>query len=408
MSSLEIFGTCEPGYEPVRDAFIDNFERLDDLGSSVAITHKGKMVVDLWAGTADETTGAPWQKDTKAVVWSTTKGMVSMCALKLAEQGKLDLFAPVTDYWPEYGQNGKENTLVAHMLCQQHGVPVVTEEIPLNGAFDWDLMVGMIERQEPFYEPGTAVSYSPLLYGWLVGEIVRRVSGKSLGQFFHDEFAAPLGADCWIGLPADKEGDVARMTAPPMVFQGDLLDLPGYEITKIVFTNSGGYTDFSVDEETGRYRFDTPAAHQAQIGGGGGIANARGLARLYAPWANGGEFEGKRIVSPDTIARAQSVVAASLHELTLHQRIRFSMGFHKSWDNRWNPAAATIFMSEDAFGFAGNGGSIGFASPAENLSFGYVMNKMNTADIFNRAQNVIDTVYKMLGYRSFETGNWIR
>lgn len=408
MTKSKIHGICDPAFEAVQAAFASNFEQQKELGASLSIMHKGKCVVDLWAGVSDETTGASWEQDTKSVVWSTTKGMVSMCVLKLVDEGKIDLFAPVTDYWPEYGQAGKQNTLVAHILSQQHGVPVVEEEIPLNGTFDWDKMVGMIERQTPFFEPGTKVAYSPLMYGWLAGEIVRRVSGKSLGTYFRDEIAGPLEADCWIGIPPKVEAEVARMTAPEMVFQAELLDQPGYEVTKIVFTNSGGYTDFSIDEQTGRYRFDTPTAHAAEIGGGGGIANARGLARLYAPWANNGMYNGKKFISPEMVDYARAVVAASMMEVTLHQRMKFSMGFHKSWDNRWNPAAATIFMSEDAFGFAGNGGSIGFASPVEGLSFGYVMNKMNTADVFDRAQALIDETYKVLGYRTRETGNWIK
>jgi len=406
-SSLEINGSCDPEFESVRREFIRNFKELDEIGACVCIMLNGEPVVDLWAGVADAETGQAWERDTKAVVWSTTKGLVSMCALILADRGELDLFAPVTKYWPEYGRNGKEGTLVAHLLCQQAGVCVVTETIPRGGVCDWDLMIRMIEDQEPQFAPGTRVGYSPLMYGWLVGEVIRRITGKSLGTFFREEVATPVDADCWIGLPADKEAEVSRMAASDAVFQGDFLDLPGYEITKIVFTNSGGYTDFSRDE-SGRYLFDTREAHAAEIGGGGGIANARGLARVYSPWANGGMHGDRQIVGLDTIARASMVVSALMTETTLRQLMRFSMGFHKSWDNRSNPAAATVLLSEDAFGFAGNGGSIGFASPAEHLSFGYVMNRMDTKSAFQRAQNLIDATYLKLGYRSNASGAWQR
>lgn len=404
---IDIHGTCHPDFEPVKRAFIKNFNEHNDLGASVCVTREQELVVDLWAGVADEETGQPWQRDTKSVIWSTTKGLVAMCALLLAQRGQLDLFAPVTKYWPEYGKNGKENTLVAHLLCHQAGVCVVTETIPRNGVFNWELMVRMIENQAPQFEPGTRVGYSALMYGWLVGEVVRRVSGKSLGNFFREDLAGPLGADCWIGLPEDREAEMAKMSVPTQLYQGDFLDQPGFEIARVLFSNSGGYTDFSRNEG-GHLIFDSRDAHAAEIGGGGGIANARGLARIYSPWANDGMDGSKRILDRDTLMLAERTISGVTIDATLRHNIRFSMGFQKSWDNRANPAAATVLMGERAFGFAGNGGSIGFADPEARMSFGYTMNRMVSMNVFTRAQCLMDAAYGVMGFHSNAAGSWRR
>src|SRR5262249_16385591 len=177
--------------------------------AAVSVVVEGRTVVDLWGGVADTQTKAPWQQDTLCHVWSATKGATSLCAHLLAARGELDLDAPVVTYWPEFGQAGKERITVALLLSHQAGLPAIRERLPQDAFYDWDLMVSALEREAPFWEPGTRNGYHALTFGFLVGEVVRRVSGRSLGTFFHDEVATPLGLDFWIGLPEDQEPRVA-------------------------------------------------------------------------------------------------------------------------------------------------------------------------------------------------------
>lgn len=402
MTEISINGVCKPEFGSVRDEFEKNFKERGEVGASVCVIHEGEKVVDLWGGVADQETGRPWEEDSICVVWSTTKGLAAMCLHVLADRGEVDLNALVTDYWPEYGQNGKENTTVGHLMSHQAGVCVVTDTIPHGGPFDWELMVDMIEKQKPQFEPGTGVGYSALMYGWLLGEVVRRVSGKSFGAFFREEIAEPLGSDCWIGLPESEEARVAGMIPPGDIFP---LDAPGFEIARELFTNSGGYLDFTPTED-GRPLFDTREAHAAEIGGGGGIANGRGLARAYAPWANGGSFDGVQLIGPDTLARARKTVSAVSLDLTLRRPVRFTMGFQRPWERfALHDMGATLGTS--AFGYYGNGGSIGFADPEEKFSFGYAMNMMGVG-LNERGQSLIDETYRSLGFRSDASGEWCR
>lgn len=406
MSDPVINGTCSPGFEAVRDEFIENFKSRGEVGASVCVIKDGETVVDLWGGVADRVAGRPWEQDTKCVVWSTTKAMPAMCIHVLVDRGALDLFAPVTDYWPEYGQNGKEGTLVAHFLNHQAGLCVVTEEIPERGIFDWDLMVGIIERQAPQFAPGTMVGYSALMYGWLLGELIRRVSGKSMGTFFREEIAGPLGADCWMGLPEELENETARVLTPEQPLFPDVSP-PGYEVAEILFRNSGGYLDFTPKYD-GRPLFDTPEAHRAEIGGGGGIANGRGLAHLYGPWANGGSFGGVDLIGQDTLDRAQMVVSAISTDFALRIATRWTYGFMKSWDNSFHGVGSQA-IGGAAFGYLGFGGSIGFADPEAGISYGYTMNRMGVGmGLMDSGQSLVDATYRALGYRSRESGEWRR
>ena len=188
-------GFYDPSFERVAEEFEKNYRERNELGASVCVMINGESVVDLWGGTARADSGEPWNTDTLSVVWSSTKGAVSFCAHVLASRGQLDLDAPVTDYWPEYGQNGKAATTVKMLLSHQSGVCAVSEPLPAGAYANWDLMVRAIEQQQPFFEPGTAHGYQALTYGWIVGEVIRRVSGQSLGTFFSEAIAEPLGID---------------------------------------------------------------------------------------------------------------------------------------------------------------------------------------------------------------------
>ncbi|KAF5077741.1 Beta-lactamase [anaerobic digester metagenome] len=292
------------------------------------------------------------------------------------------------------------------LLSHQAGVPAIRKPIP-NGAFyDWEYMVKTLEEEAPFWEPGTRHGYHAITFGWLVGEVVKRISGKSLGKFFKDEIADTLGLDFWIGLPAEIEPRVAYMIMadPPTekematpYFQAVMT--PG-TIPNLVTTNTGGFID--------PIAFNSREARAAEIGAATGVTNARGLAGMYAPLACSGSVNGVELLDKDTVAKMSTTFSAGL-DATLLAPSRFSLGFNKSIDNRkhFSGASDSMILSDAAFGHAGSGGLLGFADPVEKISFGYTMNKMGPGIMLNsRGQSLVDAVYKALGYRSNESGVW--
>lgn len=401
-NTMSIFGRCDPKFQQVADEFEQNFLERGEVGASVSVTIEGETVVDLWGGTANTGLQTKWEEDTVSIVWSCTKGATALCAHILSYRGELDIDAPVIKYWPEFGQAGKENITVKMLLNHQAGIAAIRKPLPEGAYGDWDRMIHALEEEVPFWEPGTRNGYHALTFGWLVGEVVRRVSGKSLGQFFQDEVAQPLGIDFWIGLPEDIEPRVAKMIlAEPQV------DAPFYKkilepntVQSFIF-NTGGLME----------QFDSRSGHAAEIGAASGITNARGLARMYAPLACGGSLGDVKIVDEETIQRMSFVSSATGQDANLLVPTRFSLGFMKSIDNRKQPQGfqESVILSEDAFGHAGNGGSIGFAAPTEKMSFAYTMNKMGAGITVNdRGQSLIDAAYKSLGYKSDRSGTWMR
>lgn len=411
----EISGFCDSRFAGVAEEFERNFQERGEVGASVCITLDGEPAVDLWGGQARLATQTPWGQDTIALVWSATKGATALCAHMLASRGELDLDAPVARYWPEFGQAGKEHVTVRMLLSHQAGLAVVRAPLPEGAFCDWELMTRTLAAQEPFWQPGSMHGYHAFTFGWLVGEVVRRVSGKSLGTFFREEVAQPLGIDFWIGLPEELESRNAQMILqdppapddPMSAFTAAIMDPTTMQA--LVMGNTGGHMMPGPD---GVFGFERAAAHQAEIGAAGGISNGRGLAGMYAPLANGGSLKGVTLVSRDELARMSSVASASALDATLLAPTRFSLGYVKSVDNR-HVAGLTkddsVILSEEAFGHSGFGGSIGFADPAARMSFGYVMNKMGQGLGLNaRGQSLIDAVYQALGYRSNASGSWLK
>lgn len=399
-------GTCDPRFSAVLDAFVENFERRGEVGASACITVDGETVVDLWGGVADPSSNAPWREDTLSTVFSCTKGATALCAHVLASRGQLDIDAPVTEIWPEYGVNGKENTTVRMMLDHTAGVPVNRDPLKKGAFHDWDYMVDKLANEQPFWEPGTRSSYHAFTFGWTVGELVRRVSGKSLGTFFQEEIAQPLGIDFWIGLPEAEERRVAPLIPPdgapdggdPMfrAFLEDPSSVSGLIITSIGTNLAPGC--------------NSRADRAAEIGGANGTTNGRGLAGMYAPLACGGSLNGVSLVDQDTLARMGTTCAATLKDGSLQVPVRFAPGYMKSMDNRLNfPGDFSCLMGPDAFGHAGYGGSVGLADPGCRMSFGYTMNRMGAGVLLNdRGQSLVDAVYRTLGYRSNTGGVWIK
>ena len=396
---MNVQGFCDAQFQAVRGEFERNFQERGEVGASVCVVLGGQIVVNLWGGTARCDTGTPWTEETVSLIFSSTKGATALCAHILASRGLLDLDAPVAEYWREFAQARKGSITVKMLLNHQGGLPALRGTLSRGAFYDWDFMVATLEKEEPFWQPGTRTGYHGFTFGWLVGEVVRRVSGKSLGTFFQDEVAAPLGIDFWIGLPRHLESRVARMIPDALDtttrFFAELQDPTS--LPSLMFLNTGGYM--------AEPDYDSPVAHTAEIGGSGGITNARGLACLYAPLATG----GKGLVTRDSIARMAAVSSATGRDAVLLMPTRFSLGFMKSMDNRRLARGQdnSVILSEEAFGHAGFGGSIGFADPKAEMSFGYTMNKMGPgAGLTERGQRLVDATYRCLGYRSNASGAW--
>jgi len=388
-----VSGTYADGFEAVADEFVRNLTERGEVGASAHAVVAGETVVDLWGGTRDRQ-GTLWDADTMVVTWSCTKGATAICAHVLVDRGLLDLDAPVGDYWPEFATNGKEQTTVRMMLDHSAGVAALRAPVPAGGYADWDLMCEMLAAEEPWWEPGTRNGYHMLTFGWTVGELVRRVSGVSLGTFLREEVTGPLDADFYIGLPAELEPRVAASIAH-RPSRGDKQS--GY--TKALLADRDGLQG-KAWFNMGGFEANDPAAHAAEVGGGGGIGSARGLARMYAPLANSGEALGVRLVAPEAVAVMSDVAVATHVDAMLMLPTRFGLGFMKSMDNRRNRFGDTdsAIIGRNGFGHVGAGGSIGFADPDHGLSFGYAMNRMGPGLLLNeRGQSLVDATYASLG-----------
>jgi CubicO group peptidase (beta-lactamase class C family) len=403
-------GICKPGFERVAEAFQRNFDANGEIGASVCLTLGGETVVDLWGGIADRKTGAPWTRDTVCIVFSCTKGATALCAHVLASRGTLDLDAPVTELWPEFAQAGKQRVTTRMMLDHSAGVPALRAKVKDSGPYEWDYMTARLAEEAPFWEPGTRNGYHGFTFGWTVGEMVRRASGVSLGTFFQDEIARPLGLDFWIGLPEAIEPRVAPIV--PFVYKAEqaktpfMIDLATNRDSPaaLFYFNVGAWRTGGANTRAGR---------AAEIGAANGITNARGLAGMYAPLSIG----GGTLVDATTLARMGEVSMATHDDATLRIPTRFALGYMKSMDNRRRSVGAELFgedvdsviMGSAAFGHVGAGGSLGFADPIAGLSFGYTMNRMGPGLLMNeRGQALVDAAYLSLGYTSKDGGVWVK
>jgi CubicO group peptidase (beta-lactamase class C family) len=385
MAEVAVNGHCDARFQQVADEFQANFAERGELGAAVAITVEGEKVVDLWGGTKSKS-GDVWEEDTLVIVYSSTKGATALCAHILIDQGAFNLETPVAEIWPEFAQAGKENVTVAMMLDHSAAVPVFREPLKPHGILDWDYMVDRLAAEEAFWKPGTRNGYHGLNFGWTVGELVRRKSGKSLGTFFQDEIAAPLGLDFWIGLPAEMDERVADIQAyrhpagsPLSPFLDAVINQKG-SIAGLFMRDAGSQLAGG---------FASRVERAAEIGAANGFTNARGLAGMYAPLAN----DGGKLVSAKTAREMGRISMATHEDATLLIPTRFALGFMKSMDNRALGLESAI-LSEEAFGHVGAGGSIGFADPAKRMSFGYTMNRLGPGLLLNpRGQSLIDAAY---------------
>ncbi|MGX1156463.1 serine hydrolase domain-containing protein [Streptomyces albogriseolus] len=382
---VEVRGTVAGGWEPVREAFARNFERLGERGAALAVYRDGRRVVDLWAGTKDVDGAAPWQRDTAQVVRSATKGVAATALLMLYERGLLDLDAPVGRYWPEFKAHGKEGTLVRHVLGHRAGLPVLNRPLAFAEATDPVRAAEAVAAQAPVWEPGTDHGYHALTYGWLVDELVRRVTGRGTGEWIASEIAAPLGLDLWVGLPdseAHRVGRAGKIEAPEP--SGALRARPKRSVTA-AYADPGSLTRRAFAAIDPSPDHNDPAFHAAALPAANGIATADGLARFYASLV--GPVDGVRLLSPDTVERARAEESAG-PDRVLVVGTRFGLGYMLH-------GSASPFLAPGSFGHFGRGGSLGFADPESGVAFGYVtggFRRTVTAD--PRAQALIRAVRK--------------
>ncbi len=280
----------------VRDAFAANFETGREVGASFAATVGGEFVVDIWAGHADQEGSRPWERDTITCIRSITKSMAALCAHILVDRGRLDFDTPVAEYWPEFGQAGKSAITPRHILSHSAGIAVIEEPLPANAVFDWERMIAAIEKQRPLWEPGTQHGYHGTLFGFLVGELVRRISGKTVGTFFRDEVAGPLDADVHIGLPKDQHARAVEMFSPSGPIPEESGE-PASELEALLRS----LRENPALWEAGR---DWLGWLTAEIPSANGYGNARSVARVMSVLACNGEVDGLRLLGPDAVANA--------------------------------------------------------------------------------------------------------
>ncbi|MEU6482731.1 serine hydrolase domain-containing protein [Streptomyces sp. NPDC046887] len=387
---MDVQGSAATGWEPVREAFVRNFEQRGERGAAVAVYRDGRKVVDLWAGTRDVDGEAPWAVDTAQVVRSVTKGVAAAVPLLLHQRGQLDLDAPVGTYWPEFKANGKERALVRHLLAHQTGVPVLDRPLTLAEAADPALSSAAVAAQAPLWRPGTDHGYHPHTYSWLLGGLVRRVTGRSLGRWVAEEIARPLGLDLWIGLPADEAHRVGRVgpVAEPEPAAGGGLRLRPKRSVADAYADPESLTRRAFAAITPVPDENDPAYRAAELPGSTGVSTARALARFYA--ATLGPVDGHRLFAPATLAMARTQESAG-PDRVLVVSTRFGLGYMLH-------CPASPLLGPGSFGHPGRGGSLGFADPESGIALGYVTNGMRrtvTAD--PRAQALIRAVKTVIG-----------
>jgi len=355
----EIHGSCEQRFSALRDILSANIDSGADVGASVAVVHNGEMVVDMWGGWVDTDHSAPWDKDTITNVWSSTKTQMALCALMLADRGQLDLDAPVATYWPEFAANGKEKVLVRHLLSHTSGVSGWDQPITVDDLYDWEKSTAKLAAQAPWWEPGTRSGYHALNQGHLVGEVIRRITGKKLGEFFRDEVAGPLNLDFHIGLAPSEFGRVSNVIPPPPL----PIDMTALDPNSVVVKTFTGPAPGAEASWTSEWR-------QADIGAANGHGNARSLAWSQSAISNGGVVKGKRLLSQKTIDNIFRVQADG-HDDVLMAPVKFGIGYGLP-----NETVPHLPTDRRACFWGGWGGSAVVNDLDVNLTVVYVMNNM--------------------------------
>mgnify|MGYP002842785408 FL=1 len=380
---MEIYGTVDPKFESVREAFLQNFQENSEVGAAIAVTVNGESVVDLWGGIAQKDSQKLWMEDTMVNVFSMTKGMVAICAHILADRGLLDYDAPVAQYWPEFAQNGKENIPVRWLLSHQAGLVAVDARLGPGDGLNWDRMVHALEETIPQWEPGTKNGYHMVTFGWLVGEVIRRISGSaSVGTFFKNEVVDPLGVDFFIGTPESEDYRIADIIPPA----------PGSLVRTQVEPSKLTKRSLVPASEEVAGNPNSRGWRGAEIPGANGHATARAVAKIYGAVACGGVLDDVYLFSPERVDIMREIQVQSMDEV-LELETRRSLGFMHPIPDSGDA------LGSNAFGHNGAGGSMGFADPEYHIGFGYVMSQMWAGDLMDpdpRAQLLARAVYQCL------------
>jgi CubicO group peptidase (beta-lactamase class C family) len=401
-----INGYCDERFLEAKKIFEESINSGFELGCAITLEVEGEVVLDLWGGHSDLDKTEEWKEDTIVNVFSTTKGMAAMCLLQLVEKGLIDLDAPVSQYWPEFAAGGKETIPVRYLLCHKSGLCGVREPLDQGSFADWELICSELAKQEPFWEPGTAHGYHAITYGHLVGEVVRRVSGKSIGQYFNDEIAVPLNLDFWIGLPEDKFNRVTDINPDkPGLLQKILMPIlsklprslaPGPLKMLLDFTDpttpaGAAFNNPKMSMQTGEMEANTAKWRKAEIPAANGHGTARSIAKLYGALAIGGSRDGVHVLSSETIEMARQTESDG-KDLVLGQiHTRFGLGFMLGTED------VSMGPNKNSMGHGGAGGSLGFADVDNKISLGFTMNQMHPGiTAWKTATDVAESVYKTL------------
>jgi CubicO group peptidase (beta-lactamase class C family) len=374
LKDLAVQGHASRGFEAVHDAFVENFARRHELGGACCVYVKGEKVVDLWGGIRNKVTGEPWERDTMVVVHSATKGLAAMTLAIAHSRGWLDYEARVATYWPEFAQNGKQETTVRQLLAHQAGLFAFDEPVDRSMVTDLDRLAEVMARHTPAWDPGTRQAYHGLTLGFYEGELIRRVDPKhrTLGQFFQDEIATPLGEDFYIRLPEDiPNARFATLSAPGMIKM-----LIGFRPVRLLIEGLNRRSNISralaVNPGTSIYLDESRVyARNLEVPAGGGVGTARAIAHAYSVFATGGRELGLRKETLDLLAAPAVPPRRGFYDECLKGEVQFSLGFMKPSDT-WR------FGSARSFGSPGTGGALGFADPDAGVGYAYVTSQMGT------------------------------
>ena len=372
-ASHAIKGQVSRGFEAVREVFADNFVRRHELGAACCAYHRGEKVIDLWGGVRNRQTGAPWQKDTMVIVYSATKGLAAMTLAVAHSRGWLDYEERVCAYWPEFAQHGKERITVRQLLAHQAGLFAVDEPVDRTVVADLDRLAVVLARQKPAWEPGTRQAYHAMSLGFYEGELLRRVDPRhrSLGQFFQDEIASPLGLDVYIRLPeAIPDSRLATIARPGAIDM--LVGFPLRFTLEAMNRRSNIYRALVINPGSAIAHDERRIyARDLEVPSGGAVGTARAIAHAYSVFATGGRELGLRRETLDLLAAPAVPPARGFHDECLKGEVQFSLGFMK-------PSPVWRFGSERSFGSPGAGGSMGFADPCAGVGYAYVTSQMGT------------------------------
>ncbi len=380
-SETPVHGHCDPRFGAVRETFEAAFASGAEIGAACSVVHDGEVVVDLWGGFRDGGRSQPWQRDTLVNVFSTTKGMTALCVHRLVDEGRLDLDETVAHYWPEFAQAGKGSITLRQLISHQAGLPAIRQPLPQEALFDWHRMTDALAAEETWWDPGTKHGYHAVTFGWLLGEVVRRVTGLSLGSFFAKEVAEPLGADFFIGFGPELDARVAPLVQGP-ISMGD-----GPNLFLEMIQNPEGMTAkaFNNPPLLGDGVANSRAWRAAEIPAANGHASAAALARIY------GELAAGRLLSPHTRDAARECQAEG-DDAVLPLKTKIACGFMLA------PDSEPCGPNPRAFNHAGAGGSLGYCDPEARLGLGYVMNHMHMGAwlVDPRARALVDAAYRGL------------